>query len=271
MAGYIEAWDRFWFTPRLPHTLAVLRIITGVMLLYSHLVLATDLCSFLGDHAWVNNETARQLHDGAFGFSDLGRSYLWYISNPLLLWMHHALTLLVTASLAVGFMTRITAPGRLVAATDVSASADGHAVRSRPDRHLFCDVLDAVTVRQLLQRRCVAAKTAGRQAIAKQTASLVIARCDAQHCGQHCDTTFSAAPVHYLPVWRIGQSTRGDVVGWNGDVVLGRQLRIPVDRHDLDRQLSAIFHRDDACDAVLGNFLLRACLAAHDATDRDLR
>lgn len=109
-ASYIEAWNCFWFTPRLPHALAVLRIIAGVMLLYSHVVLATDLSSFLGDQAWVNNETARQLHDGAFGFSDFGRSYLWYISNPLLLWMHHALTLLVTASLAVGFMTRITAP-----------------------------------------------------------------------------------------------------------------------------------------------------------------
>jgi uncharacterized membrane protein YphA (DoxX/SURF4 family) len=80
------------------------------MLVYSHLVLARDLSSFLGDHAWVNNETARQLHDGAFGFSDFGRSYLWYLSNPLLLWLHHGLTLLVTASLAVGFMTRFTAP-----------------------------------------------------------------------------------------------------------------------------------------------------------------
>ncbi len=107
---YAAAWDRFWFTPRLPHTLAALRIVTGAMLLYAHLVLATDLTSFLGDHAWVNNETARQLHDGAFGFSDLGRSYLWYISNPLLLWMHHLIVLLVTASFAAGFMTRITAP-----------------------------------------------------------------------------------------------------------------------------------------------------------------
>lgn len=110
LAGYVEVWNRFWFTPRLPHTLAVLRILTGGMLLYAHLVLASDLTSFLGDHAWINNQTARQLHDGAFGFSDFGRSYLWYLSNPLLLWLHHGLTLLVTASLAVGFMTRITAP-----------------------------------------------------------------------------------------------------------------------------------------------------------------
>ncbi|MGI9474490.1 MAG: HTTM domain-containing protein [Rubripirellula sp.] len=109
-ASYIEAWDNFWFTPRLPHTLAVIRIIAGVMLLYSHLVLATDLSSFLGDHAWINNETSRQLHDGSFGFNDLGRTYLWYISSPTLIWIHHLVTMLVTASFAVGFLTRITAP-----------------------------------------------------------------------------------------------------------------------------------------------------------------
>lgn len=106
----VAAWDRFWFTPRLPHTLAILRIITGLMLLYSHLVLATDLMSFLGDDAWISNETARQLHDGAFGFSDAGRSYLWYLDNPLLLWLHHGLTIIVTACFAAGFLTRISAP-----------------------------------------------------------------------------------------------------------------------------------------------------------------
>jgi hypothetical protein len=94
----------------MPHTLGVLRVIAGVMLLYSHLVLASDLSSFLGETAWMSNETARQLHDGAFGFSDYGRSYLWYIGNPLLLWLHHGLTILITASFAAGFMTRITAP-----------------------------------------------------------------------------------------------------------------------------------------------------------------
>ncbi len=110
LRGYIDAWERFWFTPRLPHTLAVLRILTGAMLLYSHLVLATDLTAFLGDHAWINNETARQLHDGAFGFSDFGRSYLWYISSPWILWLHHVFTMLVTLCFAVGLFTRITAP-----------------------------------------------------------------------------------------------------------------------------------------------------------------
>lgn len=106
----IEAWDRFWFTPSLPHTLAVLRIATGLMLLYSHLVLATDLMAFVGNEAWINNETARELHDGAFGFADWGRSYLVYLDNPLVLWIHHGITIAVTACFAAGFLTRITGP-----------------------------------------------------------------------------------------------------------------------------------------------------------------
>ena len=58
----------------------------------------------------INNQTARSLHDGAFGFADFGRSYLWYFSSPWLLWLHHLVTLLVTAAFAAGFMTRISAP-----------------------------------------------------------------------------------------------------------------------------------------------------------------
>jgi hypothetical protein len=80
------------------------------MLLYTHLVLATDLQSFLGDQAWINNDTVRQLHDGAFGRSDMARSYLWYLSNPIVLWIHHGLTIAITAAYAFGFLTRITVP-----------------------------------------------------------------------------------------------------------------------------------------------------------------
>ena len=80
------------------------------MLLYGHLILASQLMSFVGDTAWINNDTARQLHDGAFGITDAGRSYLWYISNPLLLWGHQALTIVVTVAFMIGLLTRITGP-----------------------------------------------------------------------------------------------------------------------------------------------------------------
>lgn len=109
-SAWVQGWDRFWFAPRLPHTLSVLRLVCGVMLLYSHLVLASDLMSFLGADAWVNNDLARQFHDDTFGQANWGRSYLWHIESPQWLWLHHWTTLFVTASFAAGLMTRFTAP-----------------------------------------------------------------------------------------------------------------------------------------------------------------
>lgn len=106
----IAGWDRFWFTPRRPHTLAAIRIATGLMLLYTHLVLATDLLAFLGPNAWIDNTTAAALHRGGYGVSDAGRSYLWWIDSAGVLWAHHLFTILVTAAFAAGAMTRITAP-----------------------------------------------------------------------------------------------------------------------------------------------------------------
>lgn len=110
VARVFNAWDRFWFTPTRPHTLCVLRLLTGGMLLYCHLVLASDLFSFVGQDAWMNNEMSRQLHDGAFGPSDWARSYLWNIDNPTILWAHQILTILVTAMFMIGLGTRIVIP-----------------------------------------------------------------------------------------------------------------------------------------------------------------
>jgi hypothetical protein len=108
--SWLQAWDWFWFTPRLPHTLGILRIAVGSMLLYSHLVLASDLNSFLGDEAWVSNELSRQLHDGTFGPADAARSYLWHLQSSGAIWLHHLFTMAVTACFAAGLLTRLTAP-----------------------------------------------------------------------------------------------------------------------------------------------------------------
>lgn len=108
--SWLDGWNEFWFTPKLPHTLCMIRILVGAMMLYSHLVLAANLTDFLGDDAWVSNEMSRQLHDGSFGLSDWGRSYLWWISSPTVLWTHHSITLAVTAMFMLGCLTRLTGP-----------------------------------------------------------------------------------------------------------------------------------------------------------------
>lgn len=103
-------WDRFWFTPRQPHTLALIRIATGAMLFYSQLVLALRLDDFLGDSAWINNETIAAMHRGDFSPPAASRSYLWHLSGPAAIWGHHLLTMLMSLCLALGLLTRITAP-----------------------------------------------------------------------------------------------------------------------------------------------------------------
>jgi len=106
----IDGWDRFWFTPRLPHTLGLIRIATGLMLLYSQFVIALRLSDFLGDGAWINNATILGLHRGDFGAADAARSYIWHLNSPAALWINHLVTMAASACFAVGFLTRFTAP-----------------------------------------------------------------------------------------------------------------------------------------------------------------
>ena len=110
VARVVQAWDRFWFTPARPHTLCVMRLLTGAMLLYCHVVLASDLSAFVGPDAWMSNEMSRQLHDGAFGPSDWARSYLWHIESPLVIQLHHAVMLIVSAMFMLGMGSRVTVP-----------------------------------------------------------------------------------------------------------------------------------------------------------------
>lgn len=97
-----EAWNRFWFTPAAPHTLAAIRVLGGAMLLYTHVVWSIQLEAFLGPHAFVDNATALKLQDDWFTWS-----YLWYIESPALLWTVHIAALVVLALFTLGLFTRV--------------------------------------------------------------------------------------------------------------------------------------------------------------------
>jgi len=99
----IQGWNRFWFTPAEPYTLALIRILGGAMLFYTHLVWSIDLVEFLGPDSWIPREAARELHRGTFAFS-----YLWYFDAPALLWAQHIAALIVFALLTVGCWSRVT-------------------------------------------------------------------------------------------------------------------------------------------------------------------
>lgn len=106
--GVVQAWDRFWFTPSMPHTLAMIRICGGAMLLYTHAVWSINLEAFLGPQAWVDAQTAALISQNPDGFN-YAWSYLYWIHSPTLLWIAHIAALVVFAMLTVGYCTRVVA------------------------------------------------------------------------------------------------------------------------------------------------------------------
>ncbi len=95
------AWNRFWFTPADGHTLSLIRVLTGAMLLYTHAVWSLDLAGFYSSNGRIPNEFVDGFHDSPFAFS-----YLSLIDTPNTLWAAHLLALVVFFLLMVGLCTR---------------------------------------------------------------------------------------------------------------------------------------------------------------------
>ena len=53
------AWTAFWFKPADPTVLGVIRILAGAVACYMFLAYTLDLQALLGEHAWVDLQTAR--------------------------------------------------------------------------------------------------------------------------------------------------------------------------------------------------------------------
>ncbi len=100
--GIRDGWNRFWFSPLDPATLGLIRIFTGTMLFYTHLVWTLDLSGFFGDHAWLDPQAIAQLP----GHSAAKWSWFYWIHSPALLWTAHIAALVVFALLAVGLWSR---------------------------------------------------------------------------------------------------------------------------------------------------------------------
>jgi hypothetical protein len=105
--GIVQAWNRFWFTPDQPHTLALIRILGGAMLFYTHLVWTIDLEAFLGPHAWLTRDAVALMNQ-----TREGRIYVWsylaWTDSPVILWPLHLAALVVLAMLTLGLFTRVT-------------------------------------------------------------------------------------------------------------------------------------------------------------------
>ncbi len=97
-----DGWDRFWFTPRDPATLGLIRILTGLIVFYSHLVWTSGLNSFLGTEGML----PAGYREAVYG--QPAWSHLDLFSSPATLWGVHLAGLVIVAIFTLGLWTRVT-------------------------------------------------------------------------------------------------------------------------------------------------------------------
>jgi hypothetical protein len=131
--SFARGWDRFWFRPANPTTLCLMRVLCGMAVLYVHISYSFDLLSYVGPHAWVDQQTSDFLRQRmtvdlpSTDWSDMNAStpqeqyqaqahvkpqFMWsiycHISDPRWDWVFHGLVLGVVAMFMLGLFTRVT-------------------------------------------------------------------------------------------------------------------------------------------------------------------
>jgi hypothetical protein len=120
----VRDWNRFWFNPSDPTTLAFMRLCCGAMVLYIHLSYSWGLLSYVGPDGWVDAQTIDQirLKDPNFvppddwsgrniELPDKGRfiwSIFFHVKDPFWIWVVHLGILAVIALFTLGLWTRVT-------------------------------------------------------------------------------------------------------------------------------------------------------------------
>jgi hypothetical protein len=102
---FSKCWNSFWFAPSAATTLAMIRIATGAMLAYIHVVWCLRLEDFFGPNAFTTGEFAQNLHRGDYAWS-----YLWFIDSIPILWAHHLVAIAFSILMSIGLFTRFVIP-----------------------------------------------------------------------------------------------------------------------------------------------------------------
>ncbi|MEM7454057.1 MAG: HTTM domain-containing protein [Planctomycetota bacterium] len=100
-----NAWNGFWFRKSMPHTLGLMRILVGSMLVYTHVVWTLGLSAFLSPGGMIP-DSYRYL---VFDRSSSAWSLLDWFSTPGALMTVHWVCVAVLVMFMLGLFTRVTA------------------------------------------------------------------------------------------------------------------------------------------------------------------
>lgn len=95
-------WDAFWFRPADPTLLGLLRILTGLMLLYTHAVWGLVLGQFFGPVSWLSPALVRAIQQDQYTYS------FWWIVADGWMWPVYGFSMAVLLLFTLGLFTRVT-------------------------------------------------------------------------------------------------------------------------------------------------------------------
>ncbi|QEH31931.1 hypothetical protein OJF2_03980 [Aquisphaera giovannonii] len=95
-------WDAFWFTPADPSLLGLLRILTGLMLLYTHAAWAPVLVDFFGPAGWLSPELVHAIQQDQHAYS------FWWLVPAGGTWPTYVASMAILALFTAGLWTRLT-------------------------------------------------------------------------------------------------------------------------------------------------------------------
>lgn len=95
-------WDIFWYTPADPTLLGVVRILTGLMLLYTHAVWGLAFNDFFGPSSWLSPQLVQAIQSDQYVYS------FWTYVPAKWAWLAHDGSMVVLALFTVGLWTRLT-------------------------------------------------------------------------------------------------------------------------------------------------------------------
>lgn len=102
--SWAQSWNRFWFRREDPTTLGLIRLLTGCIVFYAHLVWSSELLTFFSNDG-VLPKNYRQL---LFG-NDWAWSHFDLLESTSAIWLVHIVGLFIFAMFACGIWTRVTA------------------------------------------------------------------------------------------------------------------------------------------------------------------
>ncbi len=96
------SWNAFWYTPADPTLLGLIRVLTGLMLLYTHAVWGIALADFFGPTGWLSPALVRALQANDYSYS------FWFWVPAHGLWPAHIVSIVILVLFTIGLWTRVT-------------------------------------------------------------------------------------------------------------------------------------------------------------------